>query len=104
MRTAVKQSIVHWEAANAAVTAAVCKANKPGIRLNAPVVDASGNLMASLHIPRGLACNLNYGGGLAWPKRAVALRRKTDPFGIGVLSSGIRVFALMKSFSIRHAW
>ena len=85
MRTAVKQSIVHWEAANAAVTAAVCKADKPGIRLNVPVVDTGDNLTASLRISRGLAYNLNYGGELAWQKRAVALRRKTDPFGIGAL-------------------
>ena len=81
MQTAIKQSIVHWETVNAVVTAAVGNADKPGIHFNVPVVDAGGNLTASLRIPGGLACNLNYGGGLVWRKRVAALKEKPTLLG-----------------------
>ena len=51
MQVATRQSVVHWEAAHAAVGAAVKKAESLGIRINAAVVDSGGNLAAFLRMP-----------------------------------------------------
>lgn len=51
MRTAYPQSVVHWEAAQAAVTAALREADALGIRVNVAVVDSGGNLAAFLRSP-----------------------------------------------------
>lgn len=51
MRLASRQDVVHWEAAAAAVTAAVREAEAAGIRINVAVVDAGGNLAAFLRMP-----------------------------------------------------
>lgn len=51
MRAAARQSVVHWEAAQAAVLGAVRKADELGIRVNAAVVDSGGNLAAFLRMP-----------------------------------------------------
>lgn len=44
--TTVKESSVHWSAAQQAVTAAVEKADELGVKINAAVVDRGGNLLA----------------------------------------------------------
>ncbi len=51
MQVVTPQSVVHWEAAHAAVGAAVRKAESLGIRINAAVVDSGGNLAAFLRMP-----------------------------------------------------
>lgn len=47
----VNQPIIDWDAANAAVKAAIEHAAGMGIRVNAAVVDRSGLLMAFLRMP-----------------------------------------------------
>lgn len=51
MRLATSQSVVHWEAAQAAVGAAVRQAETLGIRINVAVADSGGNLAAFLRMP-----------------------------------------------------
>lgn len=51
MRAAVRQSVVHWEAAQAAAGAAVRAAEVLGIQVNAAVCDSGGNLVAFLRMP-----------------------------------------------------
>ena len=51
MKIAAAQDVVHWEAAAAAVGAAVRWAEETGIKVNVAVVDAGGNLAAFLRMP-----------------------------------------------------
>jgi uncharacterized protein GlcG (DUF336 family) len=51
MKIASAQDVVHWEAAAAAVTAAVRWAEEGGTKVNVAVVDAGGNLAAFLRMP-----------------------------------------------------
>ena len=51
MQTVAEQSVVHWQAANAAVQAAAEWAQQEGLRVNIAVVDAGGNLAAFLRMP-----------------------------------------------------
>ena len=51
MKIAAAQDVVHWEAAAAAVTAAVRCAEEAGIKVNVAVVDAGGNLAGFLRMP-----------------------------------------------------
>lgn len=51
MKIAAAQDVVHWEAAAAAVTAAVHRAEEVGIKVNVAVVDAGGNLAGFLRMP-----------------------------------------------------
>lgn len=51
MRAVARQSVVHWEAAQAAVGAAVRKAEGCGIKVNVAVCDSGGNLAAFLRMP-----------------------------------------------------
>ncbi|MDN5874895.1 MAG: heme-binding protein [Sinobacteraceae bacterium] len=51
MRRAVSQSVVHWEAAQAALAAAVQKAEALGVKVNVAVVDSGGNLAGFLRMP-----------------------------------------------------
>ena len=51
MKIAVPQEVVHWEAAVAAVAAAVRHAEQANIRINVAVVDAGGNLAGFLRMP-----------------------------------------------------
>ena len=53
MKITAAQDVVHWEAAVAAVDAAVRYAEKAKIRINVAVVDAGGNLAAFLRMPGG---------------------------------------------------
>ena len=50
-RIAASQDVVHWEAAAAAVAAAVRHAEESKLRINVAVVDAGGNLAAFLRMP-----------------------------------------------------
>ena len=54
MKVAVPQATISWEAAHAAVAAAVAKAEALGVRINVGVADASGNLVAFLRMPIGI--------------------------------------------------
>ena len=51
MRVSSSQSVVHWEAAQAAALAAVRKAEELGVRVNVAVADSGGNLAAFLRMP-----------------------------------------------------
>lgn len=51
MRVAVDEASVHWEAASAAVLAAVREAESLGVRVNVAVVDRGGHLAAFLRMP-----------------------------------------------------
>lgn len=51
MKVAVPQATVSWEAAHAAVEAAVREAESLGVRINVAVADAGGNLVAFLRMP-----------------------------------------------------
>lgn len=51
MRRVVRQSSVHWEAAHAALAAAVRQAEALGVSINVAVVDAGGNLAGFLRMP-----------------------------------------------------
>jgi uncharacterized protein GlcG (DUF336 family) len=51
MKVSVAQTSIGWEAAAAAVAAAVSCAERAGIRINVAVVDAGGNLAAFLRMP-----------------------------------------------------
>jgi len=51
MKIASAQDVVHWEAAAAAVAAAVRWAEGAGTKVNVAVVDAGGNLAAFLRMP-----------------------------------------------------
>lgn len=51
MKIAVPQSTISWEAAHAAVAAAVREATQLGVLINVAVTDASGNLVAFLRMP-----------------------------------------------------
>ena len=51
MKVAVPQATVSWEAAHAAVEAAVREAESLGVRINVAVADAGGNLIAFLRMP-----------------------------------------------------
>ena len=51
MKIASEQNVVHWEAAAAAVAAAVRWAEEAGTRVNVAVVDSGGNLAAFLRMP-----------------------------------------------------
>ena len=53
MKIAASQDVVHWEAAAAAVAAAVRHAEKAKIKINVAVVDSGGNLAAFLRMPGG---------------------------------------------------
>src|SRR5262245_11543795 len=53
MKIVAAQDVVHWEAAAAAVDAAVRHADKAKISINVAVVDAGGNLAAFLRMPGG---------------------------------------------------
>src|SRR5207247_4370305 len=53
MNIAASQDVVHWEAAAAAVTAAVRWAEEANLKVNVAVVDAGGNLAAFLRMPGG---------------------------------------------------
>lgn len=51
MKVAVQQATVSWEAAHAAVAAAVRHAEALGVRINVGIADAAGNLVAFLRMP-----------------------------------------------------
>ncbi|MET0025691.1 MAG: heme-binding protein [Sedimenticola sp.] len=51
MQVSVTQQMIHWQAAQAAVVAAVEKAETLGIAINVAVVDSGGNLAAFLRMP-----------------------------------------------------
>ncbi len=51
MNIAVPQATVAWEAAHAAVAAAVQHAEALGVRINVGVTDTAGNLIAFLRMP-----------------------------------------------------
>lgn len=51
MKLAVTQNTINWEAAHAAVEAAVQEAQRLGVRINVAVADAAGNLVAFLRMP-----------------------------------------------------
>lgn len=51
MKLAVPQSTISWEAAHAAVEAAVQEATRLDVRINVAVTDGSGNLVAFLRMP-----------------------------------------------------
>jgi uncharacterized protein GlcG (DUF336 family) len=51
MNISVRQDVVHWEAADAILMAAVRCANEAGIKINVAVVDSGGNLCAFLRMP-----------------------------------------------------
>jgi uncharacterized protein GlcG (DUF336 family) len=51
MKIASAQDVVHWEAAAAAVAAAVRSAEAAGTKINVAVVDSGGNLAAFLRMP-----------------------------------------------------
>ena len=51
MKVTSAQDVVHWEAAAAAVAAAVRWAEAAGTKVNVAVVDAGGNLAAFLRMP-----------------------------------------------------
>lgn len=51
MQTAAVRHVVHWEAAHAAVRAAVAWADEAGIAVNVAMVDSGGNLAAFLRMP-----------------------------------------------------
>jgi uncharacterized protein GlcG (DUF336 family) len=51
MKIASTQDVVHWEAAAAAVAAAVRWAEGAGTKINVAVVDSGGNLAAFLRMP-----------------------------------------------------
>jgi uncharacterized protein GlcG (DUF336 family) len=51
MRVAAQQDVVHWEAAAAAVDAAVRHAEEAKIRINVAIVDSGGSLAAFLRMP-----------------------------------------------------
>jgi uncharacterized protein GlcG (DUF336 family) len=51
MKLTSAQDVVHWEAAAAAVAAAVRRAEETGTKVNVAVVDAGGNLAAFLRMP-----------------------------------------------------
>lgn len=51
MRQSASQSVVHWEAAQAALAAAVRKADALGIKVNVAVADSGGNLAGFLRMP-----------------------------------------------------
>jgi uncharacterized protein GlcG (DUF336 family) len=51
MKVSVPQASIGWEAAAAAVAAAVSHAQRAGIRINVAVVDTGGNLAAFLRMP-----------------------------------------------------
>lgn len=51
MKLAVPQATISWEAAHAAVAAAVSQAIELGVRINVGVTDTAGNLVAFLRMP-----------------------------------------------------
>lgn len=51
MQREARQSVVHWEAAQAALNAGVRKADALGIRVNVAVADSGGNLAGFLRMP-----------------------------------------------------
>ncbi|THF61854.1 heme-binding protein [Pseudothauera nasutitermitis] len=51
MNIAVPQATISWEAAHAAVKAAVGHARSLGVRINVAVADCAGNLVAFLRMP-----------------------------------------------------
>ncbi len=51
MKLAVPQSTISWEAAHAAVEAAIQEATRMGVLINVAVSDGSGNLVAFLRMP-----------------------------------------------------
>lgn len=51
MNTYENNHIIHWQAAQTAVSAAVEKASELGININAAVVDSGGNLASFLRMP-----------------------------------------------------
>jgi len=59
MKIAASQDVVHWEAAAAAVTAAVRWAEEANLKVNVAVVDTGGNLAAFLRMPGGFLHSTN---------------------------------------------
>ncbi|HCH70604.1 MAG TPA: cobalamin adenosyltransferase [Colwellia sp.] len=51
MKISEKSHLIHWQAANVIVMAAVVKAEELGIAINVAVVDSGGNLSAFLRMP-----------------------------------------------------
>ena len=51
MNLAISQSTISWEAAHAAVEAAVQEAARLDVRINVAVADSAGNLVAFLRMP-----------------------------------------------------
>ena len=74
MKLAVTQSTISWEAAHAAVEAAIQEATQLGVRINVAVADGAGNLVAFLRMPGafpqsiGIAIDKAYtAGGFGFP-------------------------------------
>lgn len=59
MKLAIPQSTISWEAAHAAVEAAVHEATRLGVRINVAAVDGSGNLAAFLRMPGAFPQSIN---------------------------------------------
>ncbi len=59
MKLTVPQSTISWQAAHAAVEAAINEAIKLGVRINVAVSDPSGNLVAFLRMPGAFPQSIN---------------------------------------------
>ena len=74
MNIAVPQATVSWEAAHAAVEAAVRHAESLGVRINVGVTDVGGNLIAFLRMPGAFPQSIQFAidkaytaGGFGFP-------------------------------------
>ena len=74
MNIAVPQATVSWEAAHAAVEAAVRHAESLGVRINVGVTDVGGNLIAFLRMPGAFPQSIQF----AIDKAYTAISFRTD--------------------------
>lgn len=90
MRIATRQQVVHWEAAHAAVRAAVEKAEALGVRVNVAVADSGGNLVAFLRMPGAFLASIDIAIDKAWTAAGFGLPTSAWTDALATHSAAVR--------------
>lgn len=90
MRAASSQSVVHWEAVQAAVDAAVQHAEALGIRINAAVADSGVNLAAFLRMPGAFLHSIAIAIDMAYTAAGFSFHTSAWGAALDMHSKGVR--------------
>lgn len=91
MKLTNSQTVVSWEAAAAACTAAAHGAEKLGIKVDVAVVDAAGNLAAYLHMPGAFLHSADIAKNKAYSAASFGLPTSAWTKELESLSPAVRV-------------